>query len=379
MKTIAIIMAGGSGERFWPLSRCAYPKQLLKIKDGEHMLQMALDRISPLVPAEDVYVLTVAPLVDAIRREMPNLPPENVVAEPEAKNTAACLALASALLSEKYQEDVVMAVLTADHFIKDVKAFQRDCRAAAEFAASSDGLLTFGIRPARAETGYGYIEVGAPASAREPIFHVDSFREKPDKATAERFLQDGDFFWNSGMFVWRNSVFQAELQRHLPSMHSAIPGMRKALAAGEQGRDALADIYSRLEKISIDVGLMERAREVYVLRASFDWDDIGTWASLFRILPTDAAGNATYGNCLFIKSSESIAYNIGSSDSETAGLQDASSSDQSTPQPLVIGYNLEGVVIVRTPDAVLVLPAEDVQKVKDVVAFLRSSGQCEYL
>lgn len=363
-------MAGGSGERFWPLSRCAYPKQLLKLKDNKHMLQMALERISPLVPAEDVYVLTVAPLVDAIRAEMPTLPPENVIAEPEGKNTAACLALASAVLSEKYSEDVVMAVLTADHFIKDSAAFQRDCRAAAEFSATSDGLLTFGIRPSRPETGYGYIEVGKPASTQQPIFHVDSFREKPDKATAQRFLQDGDFFWNSGMFFWRNSVFQAALERHLPSMYSAISEMREAVAAGSAGAAKLEQVYSRLEKISIDVGLMERAEHVYVLRASFDWDDIGTWASLYRILPRDAAGNATFGNSIFLKSSESIAYNIPGPDGKSAAA---------AHPPLVIGYNLEGIVIVHTPDAMVVLPAEDVQKVKDIVAFLRSNGKVEYL
>lgn len=371
MKTIAIIMAGGSGERFWPLSRCAYPKQLLKIKDGQHMLSMALRRISPIVPVEDVHVLTVAPLVDAIRREMPELPPNNIIAEPEGKNTAACLTLASAFIAEKYREDVVMAVLTADHFIKDEQAFQRNCRAAAEFAADSDGLLTFGIRPTRPETGYGYIEVGAPASARQPIFHVDSFREKPDRATAQRFLQDGDFFWNSGMFFWRNSIFQEALTRHLPAMASAIPEMQKAVAQGSDGEAALADIYSRLEKISIDVGLMERAERVYVLRASFDWDDIGTWASLYRILPRDMAGNATFGNSLFLKSSGSIAYSIG------VNAEDIS--EDCPNSPMVIGYNLKDIVIVHTPDAVLVIPAEDVQNVKDVVAFLRANGKDDYL
>lgn len=336
------------------------------------MLEMALRRITPLVPVEDVYVLTVEALVDAIRKEMPALPPENVIAEPEGRNTAACLTLASALLSEKYGDDTIMAVLTADHFIRDERSFQRDCAAAAEFAATSDGLLTFGIRPCRPETGYGYIEVGTSASDVQPIFHVDSFREKPDKATAQRFLQDGDFFWNSGMFVWRNSVFQEALKRHLPAMYAAIPRLREGLRGGEAGRELLAGVYARMEKISIDVGLMERAEKVYVLRASFDWDDIGTWASLFRILPTDAAGNATYGNSLFLKSSESIAYTV-----------DAVGGEQASPgnnkQPIVIGYNLEGIVIVRTPDAVLVLPAEDVQNVKDVVAFLRANGRDEFL
>lgn len=368
MKTVAVIMAGGSGERFWPLSRCAYPKQLLKLQDDQHMLDMAVERILPLVPMEDIHVVTVAPLVDAIYREMPELVRENIIAEPEGRNTAACLALASAFIAEKYGEDVVMAVFTADHFIKDLRAFQHDCRAAAEFTATSDGLLTFGIRPNRPETGYGYIEVGASASERDPIFHVDSFREKPDRATAERFLQDGDFFWNSGMFFWKNSVFQAALQRHLPAMAGAIGPMRLAFQKGDAGAAELAAIYARLEKISIDVGLMERAEKVFVLRASFDWDDIGTWASLYRILPRDTAGNATFGDCIFLKSTDSVAYSVGSGPGP-------SGTEAGTTGPVVIGYNLKDIVIVHTPDAILVLPADEVQNVKDVVAYLRANGK----
>jgi len=365
MKTVAIIMAGGSGERFWPLSRCAYPKQLLKLKDNEHMLGMAIRRVAPVVAAEDVYILTVAPLVEAITRETPQIPASNIIAEPEAKNTAACLTLAAALVTEKYGDDAVVIVVTADHFIHNERAFQQDCRAALEFAYVTDGLLTFGIRPTRPETGYGYIDVGDSASNRSPIFRVKSFREKPDIETARRFLEDGDFFWNSGMFVWKNSVFKTELAKHMPAMHGALAEMQEALHEGEGGRQKLADVYARLEKISIDVGLMERTEKVFVLRASFDWDDIGTWASLYRILAPDTAGNAIFGEGLFLQSQDSIAYSVGETDGKKPRI--------------VIGYNVKGLVIVSTPDAVLVLPAEDVQKVKDVVAFLRQNGKKDYL
>lgn len=363
-------MAGGSGERFWPLSRCAYPKQLLKLKDNKHMLSMAIQRIAPVIDPVDIHVITVAPLVEAIRRETPELPPENVIAEPEARNTAVCLTFASAIISEKYEDDPVVIVLTADHFIHDERAFQQDCRAAAECAVESAGLITFGIRPNRAETGYGYIEVGASASVQYPVFRVDSFREKPDRATAERFLKNGDFFWNSGMFVWRNSVFQQALARHLPAMHNALRGMREAVSQAQNGAGKLAAVYQRLEKISIDVGLMERAENVLVLRASFDWDDVGTWASLYRILAKDTSGNAVFGNSIFLKSHDSIAYSVADA---------AESGDVPVRQRLVIGYNLDGIVIVNTPDATLVLPVEDVQKVKDVVGFLRTQGKDEYL
>lgn len=367
MKTVAIIMAGGSGERFWPLSRQAYPKQLLKLKDDQHMLSMAIRRIAPVVPPEDIYVVTVQPLVDAIQRETPELPEENVIAEPEARNTAACLTLASALIAEKYG-DATVVVLTADHFIHDEEAFQADCRMAAQFVSETDGLMTFGVRPNRPETGYGYIETGMPASNKFPVFTVNSFREKPDLQTARRFLEDGDFSWNSGMFVWRNSIFLRELELHLPAMYSALPDLQKALR--EKSAALLADTYRRLEKISIDVGLMERTDRVYVIRASFDWDDIGTWASLFRVLERDGSGNAVYGNSLFLKSRGSLAYSVN-------GCGELSTSPEDNR--LVIGYNLEDIIIVNTPDAVLVLPANDVQKVKDVVAYLRAHNKKDHL
>lgn len=366
MKKIAIIMAGGSGERFWPLSRCAYPKQLLRLRDDQNMLSMAINRIKPLVPVEHIYVLTVAKLVDAIRQELPELSVENIIAEPEGKNTAACLTLASAYVSAKYGEDVVSIVLTADHFIHDEAAFIQDCRAAAEFAADNDTILTFGIRPNRPETGYGYIEAGNTASNRYPVFKVNSFREKPDLATARKFMEDGDFFWNSGMFVWKNSVFQAEMAEHMPAMYSALFEMQDAFRTAAPVV-ALAGIYQRLEKISIDVGLMERTANVHMLRASYDWDDIGNWNSLHRILQPDAAGNAIVGNALFIQSQNSIAYSS------------ARRGEESSSQPLIVGYNLDGIVIVQTQDATLVLPAEDVQKVKDIVAYLKANNGNEYL
>jgi mannose-1-phosphate guanylyltransferase len=364
-------MAGGVGERFWPISRHSYPKQLLKIGSDRTMLDAAVERIQPLVEPENIFIITGRSLKPAIEAAVKSIPPGNVIAEPEGKNTAACLALASGFMQYRFPgEDSTMIVLTADHYIRDVDAFQRDCAAAADFAAQHDALVTFGIRPTRPETGYGYIEVGTPSSHHAPLFHVTSFREKPDSGTAQRFLEDGGFLWNSGMFVWRNSVLTKAFQAHLPATHSRIGALAQAFGDG-RGEEVLDAAFAPLEKISIDVGIMERAENVHVLRASFDWDDIGTWTSLPRLLPHDTAGNVVFGNGALLKSEDSIVYTV-----ECGGKE--STAKPAHPK-LVVGYNLKGIVVVNTPDAVLVLPAEDVQRVKDVVGFLRSKGLEDYL
>jgi len=356
-------MAGGVGERFWPISRHSYPKQLLKIGDQQTMLDAAVHRIQPLVAPEDTYIITGVSLRDSIVSAITSIPAQNVIAEPAGKNTAACLALASAFFHNRFPEDVLMYVLTADHYIGNVAAFQNDCEAAGKFAEENDALVTFGIRPNRPETGYGYLEVGEAVSSSAPLFKVRAFREKPDIATAQRFLADGGFLWNSGMFVWRNSVLQSAFQQHLPATCARLPELAAAFNS-QPYEQSLASAFRPLEKISIDVGVMERADNVYVLRASFDWDDIGTWTSLQRLLTSDTAGNVVFGNGRALKCEDTIVYTVGQAREDGR---------------LVIGYNLKDMIVVSTPDAVLVLPAADVQRVKDVVHYLREEGLDQYL
>lgn len=401
MKRVAVIMAGGAGERFWPLSRLHYPKQLLKITGSRSMLSAAVERVLPLIGPEDIYVITGQALRDAIQAELPMLPPGNVVAEPEARNTAAALALASAFLESRYPgEDVVTVVLTADHYIRDRDTFCADVRTAIEFAEAHPALVTFGMVPDRPETGYGYIELGEPVSkvsgfgnavtapltdederaaltagrgdsAAEParssegtagqdkIFRVASFREKPSPDVAAEFLETGRFLWNSGMFVWRNSVLRRALRDHLPAMEARMDAMRQAFSAGDE--KALAEAFAPVDKISIDYGVLERAHNVAVVRAVFDWDDIGTWASLQRLLERDGNGNVVFGNGAAVKCEDSIIYSVGDD------------------RRVVVGYGLKDIVVVSTPDAVLVLPADKVQGVKEVVAHLRARGLTSYL
>lgn len=363
-------MAGGSGERFWPLSRHRYPKQLLKITGARSMLGAAVERIQPIVSPEDIYIVTSRLLKPAIEAEVRELPPENVIAEPAGKNTAACLALSAAFLEHRYQleDDVVMVVMTADHYIRDTGRFLEDCQQAIAFAEKHFALVTFGIAPDRPETGYGYIECGAPASdcaQNERISRIASFREKPDPAAAQQFCETGRFLWNSGMFVWRNSVLREAFRQHLPAAAAQIPAMREAFAVPDPD-SALASAFDHLVKISIDNGVLEKADNVFVVRASFDWDDIGTWGSLSRLFERDSAGNVSHGKSLLINCSNSIVYS-------------SASGDGSEPPPVVVGYNLKDIVIVRTGDAILVLPAESAQQVRNVVSCLREQGLTEYL
>lgn len=359
-------MAGGAGERFWPLSRVHYPKQLLKIAGNRSMLSAAVERVMPMIAPEDIYVITSRALKPAIEAEAGLLPPRNIIAEPIGRNTAACLALASALLQARYgnEEDVVMVVLTADHFILDTDAFVHDVEKAIRFAETTPALITFGIPPNRAETGYGYIEQG-PEVDMASIWRVASFREKPDLETAQKFVDSGDFLWNSGMFVWRNSVLRAAFDTHLPTTAAEIPHMVAAFHNPEP-IEHLAECFERLIKVSVDVAVLEKAQNVYVVKASFDWDDIGTWSSLRRLLESDEYGNVVFaGQAQLLRCKNSIVYSSGCNGSAKA--------------PLVVGYNLRDMVIVNTGDAILVMPASAAQELKDVVACLREKGLNEYL
>ena len=367
MKRVAVIMAGGAGERFWPLSRQKYPKQLLKIGGNRSMLGEAVGRVRPLVDPADTFVVTGHMLREAIVAESAGIPAENVIGEPEGKNTAACLALACAHLEHRYgrDTDVSMVVLTADHSIPDVEGFVADCRTLFDCAERADVLATFGIPPVRPETGYGYVEVGAPMSECPGVMRVASFREKPNLETALEFQRSGRFLWNSGMFVWRNSVLRAAFREHLPQMERQIPAMRGAFAAPDP-RAVLAEAFAPLQKISIDVGVMERASNVVVLRAGFDWDDVGTWASLGRLLEKDADENVRHGNATLVECADCVAYN-------------ADPGGDGGHAPVLVGFGLKDLVLVQTRDAVLVLPRDHVQRVKDIVAHLRAQGREEYL
>jgi len=358
----AVIMAGGSGERFWPVSRKTRPKQLLRLTSPDRtLLQEAVARITPLIPPEDVFIITGKHLVEPIRASNPGVPVENVVAEPCKRNTAGCLIYAAAYLQKRYglaPDDIVLAVLTADHQIADADGFRQTVSRALETAEQHEALVTIGVRPVRPETGYGYIEPAeedaSVATASKPL-RVKRFHEKPNPAVAERYFREGRFFWNSGMFFWRLSVFLRELEHASPEMHRIAVDLYQALA--NEGEAAAAAVFERLPDISIDYALMEKARQVMVVPAAFPWDDIGAWDALDRTFRHDDAGNVAVGAPVLIDTRDSIVYNDEGPDGMAVG---------------VIG--LEGVVVAVAGDAVLVMPKDRAQDVRKIVAALKERG-----
>lgn len=361
-KRIAVIMAGGSGERFWPLSRLTRPKQLLNLaSENQSLLSQTVHRLQPLIQLEDVYIATTPHLVTPSSEALPEIPARNVSAEPHKKNTAGCLVWTAANLlaqDENARANVSMAVLAADHRIGPDKNFRDTVDAALTVAEQRGGIVTIGITPSRAETGYGYIEVAqnsaSVGSDSVQILPVQQFREKPDAETAQKFLDSGNFFWNSGTFFWTLDTFLTELETAAPDLYDATYEIAELLRKGDQ--KAAEDRFSAIRSVSVDYALMEKATHVYVAQATFDWDDVGAWDSLDRSLPASASGNVERGDVLCLESSRNIVVN------EVEGIT-------------VALLGLDDLVVVVTGDAVLICPKERAQDVRKAVDALRSAGK----
>ncbi|MFW5996953.1 MAG: mannose-1-phosphate guanylyltransferase, partial [Lentisphaeria bacterium] len=348
--------------RFWPLSRQHRPKQLLKLtRPDKSLLAEAVARVEPLFGKENVYIATGRHLVDALRDADIGVPDENILAEPCKRNTAGCLCYVAAKLyarADTSPDQTSMAVLTADHQIEDTGKFREALDVSLSAAEQNDALVTIGIRPTRAATGYGYIEMNSqeePAAGSDsanPVFPVVRFLEKPDRETAQRFLATGHYLWNSGMFFWRLNTFRDKLAQANPEMVSILDNMAEAFRNGDREK---ADAYfESLENISIDYALMEKIRELLVTPASFQWDDVGSWDALDRTFPHDENENVTVGHPVVIDSERCIVYN-------EPGAEDMAVS--------VVGMN--DVVVVVSRDGVLVVPKDNAQDVKKAVEELR--------
>lgn len=353
-------MAGGIGERFWPLSRENRPKQLLPLSaSGKPLLLDTLDRLDGLVDAENRFLVAAAPLCAEISRSTGSLKPENYLVEPARRNTAGCLAWAAACLLARGADpdSTVMVALPADAWVSDQQAYRKVLRAACEAAARHPAIVVVGVTPTRAETGYGYIELADNTPVFQsadglPVYPVARFREKPNRQTAEEYLTSGKHYWNAGIFVWRLDTFLRELEQAGTPHGAAIPRMADAL---RRERHAEAEcIFLDLPSISIDFALMERARNIWVVPADFHWDDVGEWSALERILPRDSAGNAVSGNPALIDVSDSVIYQ----DPTASGIT-------------VAALGVRDLVLVVTADAVMVLPKSRAQDVRKIVEFLR--------
>jgi mannose-1-phosphate guanylyltransferase len=356
----AIIMAGGSGTRFWPKSRRDRPKQLLRLYGDATMLQQTLTRIEPLVPRERVVIVTGADQAQATRALLPDLPSENIVAEPCPRDTAPCVGLAAWIVCQK-DPDGTMIVMPADHVIEPAATFLTTVSAAVSVIENDPtALVTFGIRPSRPETGYGYIECGELLETREgiPVHRVVQFREKPDRATAERFLATGKFAWNSGIFLWKARTILDELERHRPQLAAALARVGDALGTLSE-RDVLAQEYPRMERMPIDKAVMEKASNVRVLEVRYNWNDVGDWRALATLLPHDDQGNATQGDVIAHETTNSIII------SDDGGL--------------IATLGLDDVVIVQSGKATLVARRGQLDKLKGLVESLGEKGYGAYL
>lgn len=346
MKTTAVIMAGGRGERFWPKSRNSRPKQFLALtKDGETMIQKTVKRLLPLVDMEDIFIVTNAAYIDLVHEQLPDVPASNILAEPCARNTAPCIAFAAAVINQKY-DDAVMLVLPSDHLIGFEDMYISTLKKAIAVSLENKNLVTIGITPTYPETGYGYINFGAESN---DAYKVKRFVEKPDLPTAKEYLASGKYLWNSGMFVWKISSIMANLKEFMPEIYSGALRIGEAFGS-DSFNEVLVKEFTAFTSESIDFGIMEKASDIYTIPGSFGWDDVGNWLAVERINEVDDAKNYIEGNVI----------SIGSERTTICG-----------GKRLIAAVGVEDIIIVDTDDAVLVCSKNSTQDVKKVIAQLK--------
>lgn len=356
----AVIMAGGRGARFWPRSREKKPKHLLDIISGRTIIQETVDRIKPLIPPENILVVTGRKHAGALINQLPEVPSSNIIVEPQGKNTAACIGLAALHISKTSPEDV-MVVLPSDHAITDSERYLAVIKAAARCASQQNALITIGIKPSSVQTGFGYIEKGQSFQRMEgeDVFRVKSVREKPDFQKAQAFVQNGGFYWNSGMFIWKTSVILNELSRWLPDLYAGLMRIKEAFDSPEEAL-IVPRVYKKLASISIDYGVMEKADSVFMLEGDFGWSDVGSWDTLWEISPKDIKGNAA------LKGSRTI-------------LEDSENTLVYAPQKLIALLGIKDLIVVDTKDALLLCRKDRSQDVKKIVEQLEAGKLKKYL
>ena len=341
-------MAGGSGTRFWPKSTKKRPKQFLNLFGERTMLQTTVDRIEKLIPAERIWVITNSRYVNLVEEQLPDVPSANIVGEAVARSTAPCVGLAAALIEEQ-DADATMVVLPADHVIDDTDTFLSILKTADAKARAGDNLVTIGVEPTRPETGYGYIEYEKESSGiyegRE-VKKVTRFREKPDQETAQAFLNSGNFLWNSGMFIWSASTILRQFRKYLPEIYEAIENVRPSIGTDNQ-QEAVDRFYQACHSISIDYGIMEPSKDVFVVPGSFGWNDVGSWKALYELGSKDGNGNVI--------------------ETDTAVLADSRKNlVQSDSGKMIALVGVDNLAVVETDDAILVCNLDEAQGVKQI-------------
>ena len=348
-------MAGGVGSRFWPRSKKKNPKQLLRIFGENTMIQDTVARISQLCPKENILIVTNEKQRDGVAEQLPDIPPENIIVEPFGRNTAACIGLASIIIQER-ASDAVTFVLPADHIIKDTENFVKTLKAAAQFATENPALVTIGIEPTRPETGYGYIQIDED-SGKDNVFKVLTFAEKPNYNTAVNFIKSGDFFWNSGMFIWRTETIINEIKMHMPDLYEGLIQIIDQINSPDF-TNILSNIYGQLRSVSIDYGIMEKSGNVFLVKGNFSWSDVGSWEAVYQLSEKDEDGNVKIGSIYTDMAMDSYIY---SPDKFTA----------------VIG--LDNIIVINYKDTLLICKRDKAQDVKNIIDHLKLNKLNDHL
>ncbi len=356
MKKTALIMAGGRGERFWPKSRKNLPKQFLSLTDdGKTMIQLTVERILPLVNMEDIYIATNRDYKALVQQQLPEIPEGNILCEPVGKNTAPCIGLGAVHMQKKYG-DAIMMVLPSDHLIKYTSIFVNTLSDACEVAEQGENLVTLGITPDTPETGYGYIKF-MPDKTLGRAFAVERFVEKPNLETAKTYVVSEQYLWNSGMFIWKVSTILNNIKTYLPETFAGLGRIQAAIGT-EQQETVLEKEFYEFQSESIDYGIMEKAKNIYILTGAFGWDDVGSWLAVGRIKASNEFGNVVDGHVVTVNTKNSIIQG-GAKLIATVGLQD--------------------MIVVDTEDALLICDKDSAGDIKKVLENLRICNQTKYL
>jgi mannose-1-phosphate guanylyltransferase len=351
---ISVIMAGGSGTRFWPLSREITPKQYLYLFSEKTMIQETVERLFPLIGLESIYVVSTEAQVPLIKDNIPEMKDDHLIIEPFGKNTAPCIALSAAYLKRKHSGDKTMLILPSDHIIVEQDIFLDSIQAGLN-AAKEGSLVTFGITPDYPATGYGYIEAGEKVA--DGVYKINKFKEKPDFTTAKSFLEKGNYFWNSGMFMWTIDEILANFKKYAPNIYALIEEIEEKWDSEGLNAD-IGLIYSRMERLPVDIAIMEKAEKRVVIPVNYHWNDVGSWRAVAELSEKDANNNTLKGKVITIGSSGNYVH----SDHRVIALVD-----------------VENLVVVDTPDAILITKKESAERVKEVVTEIDKRDWNEYL
>jgi len=352
------IIAGGVGSRFWPVSRTNYPKQFLDILNtGKTLIQATFDRFAAFIPRENIFVVTSSDYVNIVKKQLPELPLQNILGEPSRKNTAPCIAYISFKLLQK-DPKASLIVAPSDHLIQDDTAFKKVCMEALSFVAKHNALVTLGIKPTHPNTGYGYIQYEQQA-ASDNVYKVKTFTEKPNKELAATFVASGEFLWNAGIFVWQVRNILAAFEQYLPEMHEVFAAEREAFNTIEENA-AIDRIYPQCTNISIDFGIMEKAQNVYIIPSSFGWSDLGTWNSAYDNMEKDYLGNAVAGEHVIVFDTHHCMVH-------------------NQNNKLLVLQGLENFIVVETEDVLLICHKDKEQEIKEYVAEVKRNKGDRYL